>query len=447
VTPGSKRWPLSARSLGLALVITLFAQVPSISVVAKYVHRHPALVSTALVIATVCVLGAVIEGLSRSPRLATLSSSWWLTGLFLAVLALYSLLGYPHEHARQALNSGSTSDQAMQRTWNALIHGRNMYSVQLSGNVPVSPGPLWVALNGPFTLARAYAWMNPVWLAVTAIALRLWYRRAAAVNVALAVLVASPSLARLLAEGHDIPAVACAAVLLVALAERLTRSTEGRTTNGRTTNGRSTKGRSTKGRSTKGRSTDGSGAGGAAMKRVGPVAMVALAGCAAVLATARIVFLFVPVLLAVLVARRDRRAALGIAVVGMVAAGGAYALGAVGVDHFGPLHLFGRAGDRQPVAILAVGVIAAGAIGLFTVLRSTASAASWFAWFALCWSVPLLFIGFGELASASAKLAGWEGANYLIAGSVPVMSALLGRLRTADEVLPADTGDIDGTGC
>lgn len=121
-------------------------------------------------IVTALVLGAVIEGLRRSARLATIFSSWWLTGLFIAVLALYSLLGYPHEHARQALHSGSTSDQAMQRTWNALIHGRNMYAVHLSGDAPISPGPLWVVLNGPFTLARAYAWMNPVWLAVTAIA-------------------------------------------------------------------------------------------------------------------------------------------------------------------------------------------------------------------------------------------------------------------------------------
>lgn len=172
--------------------------------------------------------------------------------------------------------------------------------------------------------------------------------------------------------------------------------------------------------------------------------MVALGGAAAVLATARIIYLFLPVLLAVLVARRDRRAAIGIAVLGLVAAGVAYARSAVGVDHYGPVHLFQRAGDRQPVAVLIAGVVVAAAIGLFTVLRSTASAASWFACFALCWSVPLLFIGFGELATVSANLAGWEGVNYLIAGSVPVMAALLGRLRTADGVLPTCSGTING---
>ncbi|MGI8753893.1 MAG: hypothetical protein ACR2MN_16585 [Acidimicrobiales bacterium] len=408
VTSGPKRWPIGARSLGSALVITLFAQVPSVSVVAKYIHHYPALVSTALVIVTALVLAAVIEGLTRSGRLAGLASSWWLTALFLATLALYSLLGYPHEHARQALSSGSTSDQAMQRTWNALIHGRDMYAVHLSGNVPVSPGPLWVILNGPFTLVRAYAWMNPVWLGVTAVALRVWYRRAAAVNLGLAVLVVSPGLARLLAEGHDIPALACAAVLLVALADRLTRD------------------------ATMAAAT------GAAVRRVGPGAMVVLGGCAAVLASARIIFLFVPVLLGVLVARRDRRGALGIALIGLLAAGAANGLAAAGVAHYGPLHLFQRAGHRQPVAILAVGVVVAVAIGVLTVLRSTSSGTSWFAWFALCWSVPLLFIGFGELAADPGNLTAWEGANYILAGSIPVMAALLGRLRTADEILPPD---------
>jgi hypothetical protein len=370
-----------------AAAITLVLQVPSLADVYKYVGQ-PTLAAPVLIVGTYVVILAALVVVPRWSRLTELVGSAVVSVVVLVGLTITSVVLFRHETARLEHGSGSTASQAMSFPVHALLDGRHLYDVVLAGHAPVSPGPGWILLNSPFTVVHAYALMLPFWLALTVVVLRWLYRRPFEVNLGLLFVCLSPGAFRLLGEGHDILAIGCVAVLLVALADRFV---------------------------------------------AGGVSAAVVGIASGVFATARIVFTPIPVLLALLVWSRSRTRAAIVAVVGLATAAVAHGAFALGIDPYPPVHLFDRANDRQPTANVAIGVLAT-AFGVACLLRyRRRDVVSWFAWFAACFATPLVFIGFGEIEHGDRALAHWEGANYLLAAAVPVITGVLAsRARAAD---------------
>lgn len=378
-----------------AAVLAVVIQLPSFADVAKYEPRHLAL-APVLLVATFVVFALVLVTYPRMPLASRVVGSPVTTACILVGLALVGEVLYRHELSRVDQGIGSTAAAAMSSTIESLVHGHGLYAVHLRGGAPVSPGPGWLLVNSPFTLAHVYALMDPVWIAVTAVVLRRTYGRGVEVNLGLAFLCCSPAFFRLLGEGHDIIAIGCSMVLLVVVADRCV--------------------------------TSGTGA-------------VLFGLAVGVVATSRIIYLPLPVLLAVFLGRRDPRRAAVVALVGLGTALGLFAVFSLGVHPYPPLHLFGRAGQRQPPVFLAV------AGGLMVILLVAAirrvgpGVTSWFVWFAVLFSTAQLLIGVGELIGGGYHLATWEGANYVFAGAIPVVVATFAVRVHRDELAAPVRGD------
>lgn len=380
---------IAGNPLFQAAVLTVFVQVPSFADVYKYEPGHTYLAPLLLAVTFAVFAGALIA-FPLLPRLTEPLCSAMVTTLVLALVTVAAEVLYHHELARLQAGGGSTAVQAMSGTVQALVHGRGLYSVHLPGGAPVSPGPGWLLLNSPFALAHASPLMDPVWIGVTAVVLRRSYGRGFEVNLGLAMLCCSPAFFRLLGEANDILAIGCAMVLLVVWADRWLGS---------------------------------------------DVRAVGLGLAVGVVSTARIIYVPVALLLALLIATRDLRRAVIVGAVGMVAALALFAVFAIGVHPYPPFHLFGRANERQPTVMLALGFVVTALMGVGTLLFVQPDATSWFTWFAATFSTAHLLIGLGELAGRRYAFAGWEGANYVMAGAIPVLAAVMaGRVARPDRI-------------
>jgi hypothetical protein len=390
------RAPSTTRQLLLAAALTAVLQGPAFTDVYKYAP-DPTVVAPALVAVSFVVVAAVLIGATRAPRVRAALGGWWLTVGLVAAVAVGSEVLFRHEQTRQRLGTGSTASQAMSETVRALLHGHGLYSVHLSGNAPVSPGPGWLLLNAPFTLLHVYALMDPAWVALAAVVVRSAYRRGFEVNLGLVLLCCSTGFLRLLGEGHDIVAIGAAMVVVVVTADRAVRE---------------------------------------------PAAAVAFGVFVGVVSTARIIYLPLALLVGLLLLPRRRDVALVVAAVGVVIAAVVFGGFAVGVHPYPPLHLFGRADHRQPVAVIALGVVATLGLVGGAAVRVRDDTVSRLGWFAAVFAVPHALIGLGELISAHWAFATWEGANYVFTGVLPVLAAVLAAERWA----PVGAGDDDDVG-
>jgi len=370
-----------------AAVITLFVQVPSYADVYKYVEPATVL-APALVVITYAVIFAALRVFYRAPRLRELCGGWLVTAAILIGLTVVSIILFRQQTTRLSQGAGSTASQAMSFPVDALLDGRQLYDVQLSGLAPVSPGPGWILLNSPFTMVEAYSLFLPFWLIVTSLTLRGLYRRPFEVNLGLAILCISPAFLRLLGEGHDVIAFGCAAVLLVALMDHYVDRDR---------------------------------------------RAILFGIVSGLVATTRFVFLPLPALLALLLWSRSRRQAVIVGAVGVVVAGALSALFAQGAHPYLPFHVLHRGDDHQPVVNIMAGVMVTGAAVIGTLRFRRADVTSWFCWFGACLGPPLAFIGFGELESSHYAFATWEGANYVMAGAIPVLVAVLAFQARAND--------------
>jgi hypothetical protein len=366
-------------SAGQAALVTLFVALPSFADIYKYEPRRTVLAPLEVVLTffAAVVLLLYLHRWSTGKRIV---ASGWTTAALLAVVTVGSAVLFGHELARQNAGSGSTANQAMSDPIHALLRGDSLYHVHLSGGAPVSPGPGWILLNSPFTLAHAYWLMLPAWIVATTLVLRGVYRRPYEVNLGLVFLFGSLGFWRLVGEGHDVIAIGCAVVLLVVAADRLVHDDR----------------------------------------------WAVLVGLmAGVIATARIIYLPLPLLIGVLVWARSQRQAVILAVTGVALALVFNLLFSIGVHPYPPLHLFGRASQRQPVANLALGVVVTVALLACAIRFRRRDITSWMVWFAACFAVPHFFIGLGELEGGRWVFATWEGANYILVGAVPVIAAIM----------------------
>jgi uncharacterized membrane protein YidH (DUF202 family) len=368
--------------LATGIVVTaLWLEGPAVREVYRHGSAHGALLATALLIAGAAAL-AMAAALLRYEPVRRLLSSAWLPTATLVVLSVICLVAMPHQTNLHERNP-PTARPAMEEPADAILHGHTLYSVHLPGNVPVSPGPLWIIVNAPFSWLHIYALLDPAWLALVILVARRHYGLRLESTAWLLLLCLSPTFVRLLVQGYDIVALACAALLVPALCDW-------------------------------------------AIPRDRPPTRwaPALAGVGlGVLATGRVIYAPLPILWGLFAVTRSRSAVAAMAGIGSAVAVGAYLLAAIGVRSYPPLHLFARAGQRQPVAILAVGAAIGLALIVVALIRVRPGVASWFLWWAILWIPAHTVIGIGELAGGHWKLAAWEGANYVFAGSI-VLAAL-----------------------
>jgi len=373
-------------------VLAVFLQLPSLADVAKYESGRQYL-GPLLIAGTFVGLLVVFWLLPRLGRLRAALSSPAVTVLLLLGIAAAAELLYRRELRRIAAGVGSTAAPAMSKTVEALLHGQGLYSVHLLGGAPVSPGPGWLLINAPFTWAHVYALMVPAWLALTAFVLRRSYASGLQVNIGLALLCCSPAFFRLLGEGHDIIALSCAVVLMIVWSDRWVDSD--------------------------------------------PSAL--LCGLAVgVLCTARIIYVPLALLYAVLLWTRSPRRGVIVGAVGVLVASGLFYVFSLGVHPYPPAHLFGRGHQRQPLGMLLVDVIVMLGIGVAVLRGVSRQAVSWFVGFAAIFSTAHLLIGLGELASSNYVLKTWEGANYVFAGAIPALVAVF-ALQSEEEATAVNT--------
>ena len=289
------------QTLVQAAVLAVVIQLPSFADVAKYQPRHLAL-APLLLVATFAVFASVLVTYPACPargawsaRRSRPAASWW---------------GWPWSARSSTVTSSPAWTRGSDRRRPRPCRRPSISSCTGTGSTPctcvvahrVSPGPGWLLANSPFTLGRVYALMDPVWIAVTAVVLRRTYGRGVEVNLGLAFLCCSPAFFRLLGEGHDIIAIGCSMVLLVVVADRCVTS---------------------------------------------GTSAVLFGLAVGVVATSRIIYLPLPVLLAIFLGRRDPRRAAVVALVGLGTALGLFAVFSIGVHPYPPLHLFARAGQRS----------------------------------------------------------------------------------------------------
>lgn len=362
------------------LVVAL--QLPALQPLAKHAPAPGVAVPAFLIAAAI---GLWLLLVAPPERLRRWLDTAWPSASLVGILALVAVFIYPMADGLKRRGAGSDADDAMILAGRALSELHNPYaSTTYLGN-PFSPGPGWVALWAPLSAFGAYALITALALLAAVLALRSTQHGWVRTNTFVLALSSCALLWELAAIGSDLPAwgllVLCAALVL----ER---------------------------------------------PRVSPgllAALTALLGC---LATARIAFSYLPLLVGFcLLAVRPRRAlivAVGGSVTALLLHAAFWQLNPLS---YPPLHLMGQArgllsGPWLVVAMLFLGAVAA---------RMLHRWRSWPPSLHLAWGLaaPMLVLAAADL-SQRGSLARWKGASYLVTSLPAVAYALLARVRRDD---------------
>ncbi|WP_437956450.1 hypothetical protein WME76_34295 [Sorangium sp. So ce119] len=358
----------------------LFAalQLPALQPFAKFAPA-PGIAVPAFLLAAAIGLWLLLDPPERLRR--WLDTAWPSVSL-VGLLALVAVFIYPMADGLKQRGAGSDADDAMILAGRALAELHNPYaSTTYLGN-PFSPGPGWVALWAPLSALGAYALISALALAATVLALRFTQHGWSQINTFVLALFSCVLLWELAAIGNDLPAwgllVLCAALVL-----EQPRVSKGLL-----------------------------------------VALTALLGC---LATARIAFSHVPLLIGLSLLPVKPRRALVVAVGGTAIALLLHAVfWGMNPRWYPPLHLMGQARWllSGPSLFIALGFL--GAVAAWMLRR-------WRAWpppLHLAWGLgaPMLVLAAADLLQRG-SLPRWKGATYLVTSLPVVAYALLGRIR------------------
>jgi len=142
-------------------------------------------------------------------------------------------------------------------------------------------------------------------------------------------------------------------------------------------------------------------------------------------ATARIIFLYFPLILVVIYWKKDARAALQFGLTAGITALAWHAAGILLSNFYQPLHLLlDRGPNRVGIWLILTGGLAMLG-GLILALRDPqGTGRRRFRWLALLTGLPLALISLGELLSGGIDFAQWEAARYLLPGLPIALFAL-----------------------
>ncbi len=167
--------------------------------------------------AYVVVVGGLLTWLlfgHTAPPVRAVLADW---RVWLAVLLLLAAVDQVHYAQARGKADPLTSAQALEVPGDALRHGREPYSVHLSHDAPISPGPGWIALLLPLTAVRATGVLGM--LAVAVAVLCVARRSAAGAGVFCLVLLLGPLFESQAANGQDLYCITLAMVVLALVLE------------------------------------------------------------------------------------------------------------------------------------------------------------------------------------------------------------------------------------
>ncbi len=305
--------------------------------------------------------------------------------IVILIFAIAAFIIYPIADSRKDIGKGSTGDDAMIVAALTIPGDGRLYDVALYDGAPVSPGPGWILLNAPFALLDIFWLCSVSYIFLSIFLYRQFPGRNRPSLIILLLLSTSLFFWEMLVNGHDLIAIGFSFVVLAILAFRYF---------------------------SQGQSS--------------LAALISLAFLVCVVSTSRIVFIFLPVLLGILAAKKDIRKAiyfmLASILVALIFHGFYFSIS----DYYQPLHLLRRGSGNVALPIIIIGMIATlgGVITLF--YRKAETLEDWFLSIFYCLAIPLAFIAFGELNAVGWDFSKWEGANNLMP-AIPAMLFYIGE--------------------
>ena len=308
-------------------------------------------------------------------------------------LCVFNAIFLEWNNSLKAVGRDSTGDDAIIEAFRAFAAGLPMYSARLYDGAPISPGPLWVLINGWLAPLGAHFAMTPLYLVVVSMLLEPALRGAFCALVLLNPIALTTS-----GTGHDHVAIGLAFLACLLWARRA------------------------------------SGA--------GHTLGLLLAG--AVLGTSRVVYAGFPLLLALCASGLAPRARWTVAGLGTLSTLAAHAFFARAAP-YQPAHLFERGLNNVGIPLMLLG--GAGALLMLALAWRRASGRLGSPhWFAAILLVPHAAIALGELLSVHGRLPDWEGAGYLLPALPALAYAWLRALplSTATSDRPAGVSEANG---
>jgi hypothetical protein len=283
---------------------------------------------------------------------------------------------YPVLDAYRNVGRGSTADDAVILSINNLVTEGHFYAKTLPGAIPISPGPGWLLLNALFVLCRCYFLLTPFYVAgMIWIYMRL-YKNGIVPLLVLLLLSSSPVFWELMFTGNDLIAVGCSFAIIVMLLYHYSVQTDVR------------------------------------IISLPLIILAVLIGC---VATSRVVFIYFPLLVRILIGKIKPAKSLFIFAVSLTAALALHIVFYLTCEHYQPLHLYSRGITNVGLPLIIVGVVgAAGILTAIVKIEVRPSLESFLQWVFVLMAIPLLLISLGEFLHFESSISRWEGANYFM---------------------------------
>jgi hypothetical protein len=305
------------------------------------------------------------------------------TALLVSLLVIIWMIGFIIYPIKEGLNQHGSGDDAMQQPILAMMRGEWPYDIKMFDGAPISPGLGWLLLNAPFTIFNAASLFNPFYLGLMSILFIIFRKRRDTASAVLLSILACFTCIEQIYSYQDLLAIGCAFVIIFLLGEYYASNLP---------------------------------------------AVLGIGILSGFIATARVVFVFIPGLLALLWFKRQKQRAVLIGISGTLVASGFHLIGYLYSEFYQPLHLIQR-GFRIP-SILIWGGVAAVGVATYLILRLPKdSFQSRLGWFAAVLVIFLLFILSGELIGVDFNLRYWEAAHYLLPAIPAGLYAILGTQR------------------
>lgn len=365
-----------------SLLAVVCLQLPGLQLVVKHTPEalRPWVGAVELLALLVYALGLV--ALVRRPNVQRALEGRGVLAALTAIVIAAIAIGYPWADGLSAHGGGSDADDAMKQVALSILGGGNGYDASTYLGNPISPGSGWALLWAPLTVVGAYPMINVVALLLCAGALgREGGRGALAGSLMMMLCMSSPGFWRAIVTGNDLPAIGACTVAVALWLLRTERT----------------------------------------------AVLWTLAITLGLIATSRVVFAYLPCLVAFAIYRRSPRRALLVALVGSAVCAAVHLtqMQLVAGD-YPPLHLLDK-GTRaaRTTGPLGLWLPSAGA-ALLMLRRWELSPPAWHLWLGLF--VPLLTVALGELAAMEWAVAMWGGTDYLLVAVPPFAAWLAGEL-------------------
>lgn len=295
--------------------------------------------------------------------------------IFLVVTYIYSLKG---------LNAGTDQDDALFQGSRMMLRWKFPYFPTWAGN-PMSPGPGWLFLTIPFALVNHIEWFNLSLLSVMTIMLgkRFGWHSA---SIFLFILLSSLTFWETITSGSDLPAIGLAIAITVLCMHE-------------------------------------------SHNKILFTITVLLAG---VLATSRLIFIFIPVIIGIMFWKKDKKTALffmlSTTTIAAILFAIFYVINPESYLLFGPFHIIGKATSKFASYELYACIFLLAAFILllcFRILKTTLNFTETFFLVGILLFVPLLVISTFGLRLSGWKPAIWEESSYMLIPMPALVTSIL----------------------